>query len=158
MTIDIKDYYLGTPMNRYEYMEIPVKHIPEDIMLQYNLAHLIVNDRVMVEIRKGVYGLPHVGIIAQERLNTHLKKYGYTPANSTPGSYTHNTRNTPFTLVVDGFGIKYTNKGEALHLFNCLKEQYVITADWPGKIYISITLDWNYKKRIVNLSIPGYID
>ena len=82
MTIDIKDYYLGTPMNRYEYMKSPVKHIQEDIMLQFNLAHLIVNDRVMVKIRKGVYGLPHAGIIAQERLNTHLKKYGYTPANS----------------------------------------------------------------------------
>ena len=43
MTIDIKDYYLGTPMNRYEYMLIPVKHISEDIMLQYNLAPLVVN-------------------------------------------------------------------------------------------------------------------
>ena len=32
-TIDIKDLYLGTPMNRYEYMKIPVKHIPEDIIL-----------------------------------------------------------------------------------------------------------------------------
>ena len=58
MTIDIKDYYLGTPMNRYEYMEIPVKHIPEDIMLQYNLAHLIVNDHIMVKIRKDMHGLP----------------------------------------------------------------------------------------------------
>ena len=66
MTIDIKDYYLGTPMNRYEYMKIPVKHIPEDIMIQYNLKHLIVNDHVMVEIRKGVYGLPQAGIIVQE--------------------------------------------------------------------------------------------
>ena len=28
MTVDIKDYYLGTSMNRYEYMRIPVKHIP----------------------------------------------------------------------------------------------------------------------------------
>ena len=66
MTIDVKDYYLGTPMNRYDYMKILVKHIPEDIMLQYNLAHLIVNDHVMVEIRKGVYGLPQAGIIVQE--------------------------------------------------------------------------------------------
>ena len=65
MTIDIKDYYLGTPMNRYEYMKIPVKHIPEDIMIQYNLEHLIVNDHIMVEIRKGMYGLPQAGIIAQ---------------------------------------------------------------------------------------------
>ena len=83
MTIDIKEYYLSTPMNRYEYMKIPVKYTPEDIMLQYNLEHLIVNYHVMVEIMKGMYGLPQAGIIAQERLNKHLKKYGYTPANST---------------------------------------------------------------------------
>ena len=158
MTIDIKYYYLGTPMNRYEYMKIPVKHIPEDIMLQYNLANLIVNDHVMVEIRKGLYGLSQAGIIVQERLNKHLKNYGYTPANSTPGLYMHNTRNTTFTLVVDDFGIKYTNKGDALHLINCLKEQYVITADWSSKLYKGITLDWNYKRRINDLSIPGYID
>ena len=34
MSIDIKDYYLNTPMNRYEYMRIPIANIPPDIMLQ----------------------------------------------------------------------------------------------------------------------------
>jgi hypothetical protein len=28
MTADIKDFYLNTPMNRFEYMRIPVKDIP----------------------------------------------------------------------------------------------------------------------------------
>ena len=55
MTIDIKGYYLGTPMNRYEYMLIPVKHIPADTMIQYNLVPLVVNNNVLVEIRKGIY-------------------------------------------------------------------------------------------------------
>ena len=50
MTVDIKNYYLGTPMNRFEYMRIPVKRIYQDIMHQYNLAGLIVNDHVLVEI------------------------------------------------------------------------------------------------------------
>ena len=40
MIIDIKDYYLGTPMNRHEYMEIPVKHILDDIILQKKLSSL----------------------------------------------------------------------------------------------------------------------
>ena len=140
MTIDIKDYYLGTPMNRYEYMLIPVKHIPEDIMLQYNLAPLVVNNNVLVEIRKGIYGLPQAGLIAQQRLNTHLSKHGYTPAASTPGLYIHHTRKTTFTLIVDDFGVKYHNKTDALHIINYLKEQYTITTDWTGKLYIGITL------------------
>ena len=50
MTVNIKNYYLGTPMNRFEYMRIPVKHIYQDIMHQYNLAGLIVNNHVLVEI------------------------------------------------------------------------------------------------------------
>jgi hypothetical protein len=46
MSYDIKDFYLDTPMQRYEYMRIPVKHIPTIIMEQYNLHPL-----VLVEIR-----------------------------------------------------------------------------------------------------------
>ena len=65
MTVDIKDSYLGTPTNRFEYMRIPVKYIPQDIMQQYNLAGLIVNDHILIEIRKGVYGLSQVDLIAQ---------------------------------------------------------------------------------------------
>ena len=33
LTIDVKDFYLNTPMEQYEYMRIPVKYIPADIML-----------------------------------------------------------------------------------------------------------------------------
>ena len=29
--IDIKDFYLNTPMDRYEYMWVPIKFIPDDI-------------------------------------------------------------------------------------------------------------------------------
>ena len=32
MSLDIKKYYLGTPINRYEYMRIPVADIPADVM------------------------------------------------------------------------------------------------------------------------------
>ena len=54
---------------------------------------------------------------------------------------------TTFTLVVDDFGVKYHNKTDALHIINCLKEQYTITTDWAGKLYIGITLHWDYKKK-----------
>ena len=158
MTVDIKDYYLGTPMNRFEYMRIPVKHIPDDIMHQYNLAGLIVNNHVLVEIRKGMYGLPQAGLIAQERFNIHLGASGYTLSMHTPGFYTYHKRKTTFTLVVDDFGIKYYHKHDALHLLEVLKTKYTITTDWKGELYIGISFKWNYKKRIVNLSMPGYID
>jgi hypothetical protein len=56
MTMDIKDFYLNTPMDRYEYTMIPVSLIPKAIFDQYKLGPLVHNGHVYVEIRKGMYG------------------------------------------------------------------------------------------------------
>ena len=58
MTVDLKDFYLNTPLEEYEYMRIPVDMIPQTIMDQYNLAPLVERGFVIVEIRNGIYGLP----------------------------------------------------------------------------------------------------
>ncbi len=58
MTADMKDYFLCTPMDRYEYLKILYSMIPEEIRLQYNLADLVEPDGyVYCEVRKGMYGL-----------------------------------------------------------------------------------------------------
>ena len=137
---------------------IPVKHIPEDIMSQYVLQSLVVNGYVLVEIGKGMYGLLQAGFIARKRLNTHLLKFSYKKSEHTPGLYAHTTRVTAFTLVVDNFGIKYFSKDDALHLLTCLRVVYEIITDWTRSLYIGFTLKWNYKKRWVELSMPGYIE
>ena len=41
MTMDIKDFYLCTPMERPEYMRIPVAAIPKEMMDHYNLWPLV---------------------------------------------------------------------------------------------------------------------
>jgi hypothetical protein len=61
---DIKNFYLNNPLEHYEYMWIPVRDITPDIMTQYKLASIVHHDRVLVKIRKGMYGLPQAGIIA----------------------------------------------------------------------------------------------
>ena len=38
MCIDLKDFYLGIPMNRYKYMWINMADIPQDIINQYGLT------------------------------------------------------------------------------------------------------------------------
>ena len=53
----LKDFYLGTPINRYEYMWIKMSDIPQDIIDHYVLKEKSVNGKVLVEIRKGMYGL-----------------------------------------------------------------------------------------------------
>jgi hypothetical protein len=39
-----------------------------------------------------------------------------------------------------------------------LQEHCKVTTDWNGSCYIGITLDWDYGKRQVHLSMPGYVD
>ena len=38
---DISNFYLGTPISRYEYMTVPVWAIPDRILDEYNLRPLI---------------------------------------------------------------------------------------------------------------------
>jgi hypothetical protein len=76
MSIDIKDFYLDTPMARHEYVRIPIKYIPPDIVAQYHLQPLVHNNHNMAELRKGMYGLPQAGIPANERLAQHLSAHG----------------------------------------------------------------------------------
>jgi hypothetical protein len=67
--VDIKDFYLNTPMKRPKYMRLKITDIPDKIIEEYNLREIVDDDGyVYCEITKGMYGLPQVqvGIIAQE--------------------------------------------------------------------------------------------
>ena len=73
MTIDIKDFYLNTPMAQYKYMLLNLCDIPEDVSRHYNLATKVKNDRyVYIKIRCGMYGLPQSGILSQQLLEKRL--------------------------------------------------------------------------------------
>jgi hypothetical protein len=39
----------------------------------------------------------------------------------------------------------------------CIKKNYNISSDWNGSAYCGFTLEWDYKNRTVDLSMPGYI-
>jgi hypothetical protein len=158
MTGDLKDFYLNTPMDTYEYMRIPVNIIPASIMDEYKLAPLIHRDFVYVEIRKGMYGLPQAGRIANDRLTAFLAPYGYGPVPITPGLWKHDSRDLTFSLVVDDFGVKYTKKEDADHLMTTLKTLYSVSEDWDGARYCGLTIAWDYLNRTVDISIPGYIE
>ena len=58
MTIDIKNMYLHTPLDRFEYMRIPVELVQQNIIDAYNLQNKIYKGFLYVEICKGIYGLP----------------------------------------------------------------------------------------------------
>ena len=64
--LDIGNFYLGTTMDRYEYMFLPLSVIPQAIIEQYNLQSKVNNDKIYIEIRKGMCGLPQAGILTNE--------------------------------------------------------------------------------------------
>ena len=158
MMADLSNFYLETPMADYEYMRIPRWVVPDAIMEQYKLKDLVINGNLYVEIRKGMYGLPQSGRIANDRLIALLKPHGYAPVPITPGLWKHDSLPITFALVVDDFAVKYTSRKDAEHLMNALKENYSVSEDWAGTKYCGISLKWDYDKRTCDLSMPGYIE
>jgi hypothetical protein len=110
MMMDIKNYYLGTPLPWFEYMKMLLSRFPEEIVQKYNLNALAVDGCVYIEIRKGMYGLKQAGLLANQLLQTRLAPFGYYPARHTPGLWLHKTRPISFTLVVDDFTVKYVGQ------------------------------------------------
>ena len=106
MTTNISDFYLATPLKRYEYLKLSLRDIPEEIIKEYNLHEKAVNGHVYVEVRKGMYGLPASGIQANELLKKKLDPFGYRPSKLVPGLWKHDWRPIQFTLVADDFGVK----------------------------------------------------
>jgi hypothetical protein len=114
---------------------------------------------VLVCVQKGMYGLPQAGALANRLLKVRLDKHGYFECEHTPGLWRHLTRKIFFALVVDDFGIQYINRDDALHLIAALKQDYeAVTVDWTGSLFCGITLTWDYEKRTVDLSMPGYVE
>jgi hypothetical protein len=157
MCVDIKNFYLGTPLDRYEYMRIPLTLFPEHIIEQYNLRDKAKDGYVYLECRKAIYGLPQAGILANKLLKARLAPAGYYEVPHTPGLWTHISRPISFTLVVDDFGVKYVGKQHAEHLVQAIKKHYPLSEDWAGTLYCGITLAWDYDARTVDFSMPGYI-
>jgi hypothetical protein len=155
---DIKNMYLETPLDRYEYMRMPIALFPPDIIKHYLLESKIRKGYVYMEIRKGMYGLPQAGILANKLLKKRLAKHGYYKLPHTPGLFTHDSRPIWFNLAVDDFGIKYIGDEHLQHLYDSLcTETYDIVEDRIGDLYCGIKLQWNYAKRYVDLSMPQYV-
>jgi hypothetical protein len=157
MMMDIKNYYLGTPLPRFEYMKMMLSRFPEEIVQKYNLNALAVDGWVYIEIRKGMYGLKQAGLLANQLLKTHLAPFGYYPIRHTPGLWLHRTRPISCTLVVDDFAVKYVGKQHAEHLRDALLCTYELTTDWTATVYSGITLKWDYESKTCDISMPGYV-
>jgi hypothetical protein len=151
-SMDITNFYLNTPMDCPEFVQIPAHLIPDEIMEEYHLALLVHQGMVLAIVEKGMYDLSQAGALANALLKQHLELHGYFECTHTPGLWQHWTRPIMFALVVNDFGIQYTGKEHAEHLLETLLRDYeAVTVDWGGSLFCGITLDWNYEEQHVNL-------
>ena len=73
---DIYNFYLKTPINLPEYFQVKLADIPQDFIDKYNLTKHARDGWVYFDIRKGVYGLPQYGKLANDLLRMILERHG----------------------------------------------------------------------------------
>jgi hypothetical protein len=135
ITMDISNFYLMTPLHHAEFIQIKISDIPDEVIREYKLREKATkNGSIYIRAKRGMYGLPQAGLLANKLLKKRLNIHRYRQNKLVLGLWKHDTRPIQFTLVVDDFGIKYVGKEHAQHLKNPLKEHYKLTCDWTGKL------------------------
>ena len=152
-SFDISNFYLGTPLDRPEYVRIKLTDIPEEFSIEYALHNFSHENNIYFEVSKGVYGLKQAGKLANALLTIRLEAQGYYQCATTPGLWRHNWRPVMFILIVDDFGVQYTDIRHAKHLLQALQGHYTVTTDWAGKKFAGIDFTWDYTKRTCRLTM-----
>jgi hypothetical protein len=115
-------------------MHLKLADMPDDVIEHYKLRNVATPDGyVYCKIRKGMYGPPQAGIIAQELLAKQLKEHGYVQSETTPGLWKHEWRPITFSLVVDDFGVKYIGEEHAQHLLQTIQKYYQCSVEKEGE-------------------------
>jgi hypothetical protein len=156
-SFDIKNFYLGTPLDRPEYVRIKLTDIPAEFITEYDLHAFVHDGWIYFEITKAVYGLKQAGKLANDLLTDRLGAHGYFQTATTPGLWRHNWRSIMFILIVDDFGIEFCEQRHADHLLAALQSHYTVTTDWTGAKFAGIDITWDYARRTCRLLMPGSI-
>ena len=75
MCCDLSNFYLGTPLDSYEYIRLSIKILPKKIDA-YNLLGLVHNGYVYCEIQRGMYGLLQARKLVYNQLVRKLEPHG----------------------------------------------------------------------------------
>ena len=131
--------------------------IQQEFIDEYDLTKFAHKGWVNFKIRRGCYGIPQLGILANKQRRIILEQEGYYDSITTLGPWRHKWRPIQLCLIVDNFGVEYVGKQHADHLATILKKFHNIIEDWKGKKYDGIELKWDYEKRTCRATMDGYI-
>jgi hypothetical protein len=154
-TMDIEDFYLGTPLPHPEYIRIPTRFIPPKVIAYYKLKEFIQNGALYCAVLKTHYGLPQAGALSQQRLFEHLRNHGYYQLGQSQSLFRNDDGSVRFDLVVDDFAVVWRDKRGIQHLIATLRKLYTIKVDWRGSKYLGMDIDINRAQRHVTISMLG---
>jgi hypothetical protein len=78
--LDIKNFYLSTPMSYFQYIRVRPSIIPKEVWDNHRYTIPIASEGyIYLEIRRSMYGLKEAGILAFNQLVQKLKPAGYEP-------------------------------------------------------------------------------
>ncbi len=121
-TIDLTDFYLGTPLPHPEYIRISISMIPERVRKFYNLTEYISSNAIYFSVHRTHYGLPQAGALSQQqRLFKHLKANEYFQCPNTPSFFRNHDGCIRFSLVVNDFAVLWTNQKSMDHFIVTLR-------------------------------------
>jgi hypothetical protein len=155
--LDIKDFYLGAPLETKEYMSIHRSQLPQPVINEYGRAMDWRGDNVLVQVNNALYGLPQAGKVSNDKVIALLARNDYFPCPHTPCLFRHVTNGLYFTLVVDDYLLKFADKSSALHLIAALEQEYEVKVDWNARRYLGMTISHDRTQRAITLSMPGYV-
>ena len=157
-TIDLEDFYLGTPLPHPEYIRIPATFIPPAVISFYRLAPFLHKGALFCVVLKTHYGLPQAGALSQQRLFQHLEKNGYYQLFHAPSLFRNKDGTVRFALVVDDFTVVWSSKIAMQHFLQTLRKLYTVKVDYKGLKYLGMNIHINRGQRHVTLSMPGYVE
>jgi hypothetical protein len=138
-------------------MKLALIIIRQEIIDKYNMLEKEKNGYVYIQMDKGMYGILQEGILPNDLLVKCLAPQNYHSVCHMHVMWKHHTHPVMLTLVMGDFRIKYVGNEHVDQLLNALKQDYEVTVDWTGGLHCGINLDWYYKYKTVDLSMPGYI-
>ena len=154
-----KHFYLDMPMVDPEYIRIKITDSPKEFILEYNLAGKEDHNRwIYFEIRRGCYGLPQAGILANNLLHGCLEKEGYYKAAMTPGHWKHKWQPIQFCLIVDNFGVEHVGIEHFNHLLVVLQRYHQVQTNMAGNTIASLNFQWDFPSKRVRIDMKSYVN
>ena len=69
MTMDISNFYLMTPLHHPKFICMKLSDIPDEVIKEYKLREKATkNGSIYIKAKRGMYGLPQSGLLANELL------------------------------------------------------------------------------------------